>query len=110
MHVAPFPQLPVKALALWLLGAGVGVVGGSWAFEKHLPSSPVDSIWNKANFPFLKKNNNNKIGNQQRPIVQHRELCSVFCNNLNGKRIWKRIDTCIDFARGTSSKELACQR
>ena len=52
MHVAPFPQLPVKALALWLLGARVGVVGGSWAFEKHLPSSPVDSIWNKANFPF----------------------------------------------------------
>ena len=35
-----------------------------------------------------------KIDNQQGPPVQHRELCSVFCNNLNGKRIWKRIDTC----------------
>ena len=23
----------------------------------------------------------------QGPTVQHRELCSVFCNNLNGKRI-----------------------
>ena len=36
-----------------------------------------------------------KIVNQQGPAVEHRELCSVFCNNLNGKRIWKRIDTCI---------------
>ena len=33
--------------------------------------------------------------NQQGPAVQHRELCSILCNNLNGKRIWKRIDTCI---------------
>ena len=31
-----------------------------------------------------------KIDNQQR---QHRELCSLFSNNWNGKRIWKRIDT-----------------
>ena len=36
-----------------------------------------------------------KIDNQQRPTVQHRERCSIFCNNLNQKRIWKRIDTCI---------------
>ena len=26
---------------------------------------------------------------------KHRERCSVLCNNLNGKRIWKRINTCI---------------
>ena len=26
--------------------------------------------------------------------VEHRKLCSIFCNNLNGKRIWKIIDTC----------------
>ena len=25
----------------------------------------------------------------------HRELCSLLCDNLNGKRIWRRIDTCI---------------
>ena len=25
----------------------------------------------------------------------HRELCSILCNNLNRKRIWKRIDICI---------------
>ena len=28
-----------------------------------------------------------KIDNQQEPSVQHRELCSVLCNNLNGKII-----------------------
>ena len=32
-----------------------------------------------------------KMDNQQGPIVQHRELCSVLCNNLNGKKILKRI-------------------
>ena len=36
-----------------------------------------------------------KMDNQQGPTVEHRELCSIFCNNLNGKSIWKRIDTCI---------------
>ena len=36
-----------------------------------------------------------KTGNPQGPSVQHRELCLILCNNLNGKRIWKRIDTCI---------------
>ena len=33
-----------------------------------------------------------KIDKQQ---AQHRKLCSVFCNNLNGRRVWKRIDTCV---------------
>ena len=28
-----------------------------------------------------------KIDNQQEPTVYHRELCPIFCNNLNGKRI-----------------------
>ena len=28
-----------------------------------------------------------KIENQQGPTLQHKELCSVFCNNLNGERI-----------------------
>ena len=36
-----------------------------------------------------------KIDNQQGPTVQHREHCSILCNKLNGKRIWKRIDICI---------------
>ena len=30
-----------------------------------------------------------KIDNQQRPTVYHREFCSIFCNNLNGKRTWR---------------------
>ena len=34
-----------------------------------------------------------KIDNQQRPTVSHRQHYSIVCNNLNGKRIWKRIDT-----------------
>ena len=28
-----------------------------------------------------------KIDNQQVPTVLHRELCSILCNKLNGKRI-----------------------
>ena len=28
-----------------------------------------------------------KIDNQQGPSVPHRDICSIFCNNLNGKRI-----------------------
>ena len=35
-----------------------------------------------------------KIGNQQGPTVQHKELCSILHKNLDGKRIWKRTDTC----------------
>ena len=35
------------------------------------------------------------MGNQQGPIIQHRELGSILCNNLNGKELEKRIDTCI---------------
>ena len=35
------------------------------------------------------------MDNQQEPNIQHRELCSILYNNLNGKRIWKRIDTYI---------------
>ena len=36
-----------------------------------------------------------KIGDQQGPAVEHGELCSIFCNKLNGKGIWKRRDTCL---------------
>ena len=28
-----------------------------------------------------------KMDDQQGPTVYHRELCSILCNNLNGKRI-----------------------
>ena len=29
---------------------------------------------------------------QQRPGVEHRELYPMFCDNLYGKRFWKRMD------------------
>ena len=35
------------------------------------------------------------IGTYSKSRISHRELCSTLCNNLNGKIIWKRIDTCI---------------
>ena len=28
-------------------------------------------------------------------LCRTRNTCSIFCNTLNGKRIWKRRDTCI---------------
>ena len=34
-----------------------------------------------------------KTDNQQGPILQHRDLCSILSDNLHQKRIWKRIDS-----------------
>ena len=39
----------------------------------------------------LKKMFLKEIDNQQGPAISRREFCSIFCHNLNGKR----IDTCI---------------
>ena len=36
-----------------------------------------------------------KMDNQQRPIVQHRELCSVLHASLDGRGVWRRMDTCM---------------
>ena len=33
-----------------------------------------------------------KYKTKQGPTVAHRELYSVLCNNINRKKIWKRID------------------
>ena len=41
-----------------------------------------------------------KMDDQQGPTVEHKEHSSILCNNLNGKRIWKRIDVCIGITRG----------
>ena len=35
-----------------------------------------------------------KMHSQQRPIVQHMELCSKLCTSLDGRRVWGRMDTC----------------
>ena len=32
---------------------------------------------------------------QQRPTLQHMELCSVLCGSLNGREVWGRMDTCL---------------
>ena len=72
-------DLQAQRTNLWLRGWGGRVVGrdrlGVWDWHVHT------AIF--------------KIDNQQGPTVQHRELCSILSNNLNGKRIYKRIDTCI---------------
>ena len=34
-----------------------------------------------------------KMVNQQGPIIQHMELCSVFCGSLDGRGVWGRMDT-----------------
>ena len=34
-----------------------------------------------------------KMGNQQGPTVQHRELCSMLCGSLDGRGVWGRKDT-----------------
>ena len=36
-----------------------------------------------------------KTDNQQRPPIQCREVYSIFCNNLHGKRIWKIKHICM---------------
>ena len=36
------------------------------------------------------------MDNQQRPIVQHRELCSELCGSLDGSGAWGR--TCVQMA------------
>ena len=50
----------------------------------------VDSVWDGHVHTAMFKGDNH-----QRPAVYHSELCSLFCSNLNGKIIWKRIDSCI---------------
>ena len=36
-----------------------------------------------------------QMDNQQGPIVQHMELCSMLCGGLDGRRVWGRMDACI---------------
>ena len=36
-----------------------------------------------------------RIDKQQGPTMQHRDHCSVLCDDLNGKQIWQRIDAFI---------------
>ena len=36
-----------------------------------------------------------KMDNQQRPIVQHMELCSMLCGSLSGRGTWGRMRVCV---------------
>jgi len=36
-----------------------------------------------------------KMGNQQGPIVQHKELCSTLCGSLDGRWALGRMDSCV---------------
>ena len=38
------------------------------------------------------------MDNQQRPTVEHRELCSMLRSSLDGRGVWGRMDTCICMA------------
>ena len=35
------------------------------------------------------------MDNQQRPTVQHKELCSMLCARLDRTGVWGRMATCI---------------
>ena len=39
-----------------------------------------------------------KMDNQQGPTVQHRELSSIVCDSLDGRGVWRRMDTWICMA------------
>ena len=39
-----------------------------------------------------------RMGNQQGPTVEHRELFSMLCGSLDGKRVQGRMDTCMCMA------------
>ena len=38
------------------------------------------------------------MDNQQGPTVQHRELSSIVCDSLDGRGVWRRMDTWICMA------------
>ena len=77
-------------MSLWLQGQGEG-------WEEGAGSQGVWGDGNQYHIVKLKKNNKklkkkeiqkkNKIGNEQMPTEQHREVCPKLHNNLNGKRI-----------------------
>ena len=38
------------------------------------------------------------MDNQQKPIVEHTELCSLLGASLGGRGVWERMETCIHMA------------
>ena len=59
----------------------------TWRINLQLPGGKVEGkdsqgVWNGHVHTDIFK-----MDNQRGPIVQQRELCSILCNNLNGKMI-----------------------
>ena len=38
------------------------------------------------------------MDNQEGPTVEHTELCSMLCGSLDGRGVWRRMDTCVCMA------------
>ena len=36
-----------------------------------------------------------KMDNQPSPTAEHRELCLMLCGSLDGRGVWRRMDTCM---------------
>ena len=58
-----------QRISLWLPGKKDGERGSQGDWDGHVHTALF------------------KMDNQQGPTTQHRELCSMLCNNLNGNRI-----------------------
>ena len=73
----------------------------SWAEAKRPPKKTVRSQSNDQLRPHHENGDNSRASLSWHTIFINAsnnvsfEPCSILCNNLNGKRIWKRIDTCI---------------
>ena len=84
----PAPQSPCSAT-----GEAAAVRSLGTAVEKNLgrdkdPAQPNKYITSKIN----------KMGYQQGPAAQHRELCSMLCGSLDGRGVWGKMNTCIRMA------------
>ena len=65
---------------LWLPGVRVGGQDSQGVWDGHVHSAIF------------------KMDNQQGPTVQHRERCLLLCGSLDGRGVWRRMDTCICMA------------
>ena len=83
-------------LAAWVGGG----FGGEWkrvCVAESLccpPETPATKPQYKIQ-SLKKEKKRNKTDYQQAPIIQHRELCLVFCGSLGRRGVWGRMDTCV---------------
>ena len=65
---------------------GITMWKSLWNFPKEITLG----VWNWQIYTTVFQTNN-----QQRLAAEHRECCSIFCDHLKGKRIWKGMDMCV---------------